>query len=101
MDREILHRNFVFRDVRAMATRSLPTNTASVNTGGSWSPQANKKQRRQDHIPPAAQPARFDAVTHDAADVDAVGGGNEPVLLMQGLKTTSSLKPSSRYTAAA
>ena len=48
-------------------------------------PHAHKDQRRQDHIPTPAQPAGRHAVTHDASDVDAVGGGNEPVLLLHGL----------------
>ena len=48
-------------------------------------PQADKEQSRENHVPAPAQPAGRDAVAHDAADVDAVGGGNEAVLLVQGL----------------
>jgi hypothetical protein len=48
-------------------------------------PEADKEQPREEYVPAPAQRARRDAVTHHAADVDAVRGGDEAVRLMQGL----------------
>ena len=49
-------------------------------------PHTDNDQRRQDHIPTPAQPARGQAVADHASDVDAIRGGNEPVLLLHGLR---------------
>ena len=48
-------------------------------------PYTDNDQHRQNQVAATTQPAGRDAVTHDAADIDTVGGANEPVLLAHGL----------------